>query len=51
MIGFIANAPGWMLAHPWALTAWAIGTMALSVPAMMLNPRGRQLREILRRKK
>lgn len=51
MIAWFAALPGWLLTHPWAVAGWLVFVMGLSVLALLLNRRDRQVREVLRRKK
>lgn len=51
VIGFITQLPGWLIEHRWAVTLAIIAGMAGLSAITLLNPRGRQLREVLRRKR
>ena len=51
MIDFIAGVPAWLLDHRWWIGLGTVGLMVGLAAPILLNPRGRQLREILRRRK
>lgn len=51
MIDLVRQAPAWIIDNPWTAAGALVGLMLLSVGALLLNPEGRQVRELLRRKK
>jgi hypothetical protein len=50
MINFVREAPGWLLAHPWTAALLGIVAMTAFASLILLNPEGRQVRNLWRRK-
>lgn len=42
---------GWVLGHPWTSAGALVGAMIGFAALILLNPNGRTLRELLRRRK
>lgn len=51
MFDLVQATPGWIIDHPWSAAGLLTLGVALLTSLVMLNPEGRQLRNLLRRKK
>lgn len=51
MIDFIRETPTWIIGHPWSSAGLFVLGMAAFASLITLNPEGRQLRNLFRRKK
>jgi hypothetical protein len=50
VIGFVRGLPAWAADHPWWSALIIIGGLVAFTSLILLNPEGRQVRELWRKK-
>jgi hypothetical protein len=50
IVNLIRATPAWLLDHPWIVAGVLVGVLALLTSLILLNPNGRQLRDLRRKR-